>query len=296
MTEMSEYGVYELLLSRMLEQVKTVASQGDVFTDVSALYQRALASHNRTIAQRCFERATADLCERLGLRLVILFDEFDELLEKLDHRFFLSLRGLRDDFKYRVCYVVATRRAPASIREDIAQACEPFYELLTLHVYGLKPYSRDDALEMVERLARRHNTGVPEGVARRLIALTGGHPGLLVAVFEVARREGWPSPAAYGVDRYVEDGDVQEECLKIWGSIDEDEQNRLRRIAYRQPRPRADDDWIGHLKAKGLISEDENTRDISLFAPIFTHYVLGQGPVEEEPCPEEPAATGRSAL
>jgi len=281
MVEMSEYGVYELLLHRMLQQIEALAGHDELLTRVDDLYQRAVTSQSRIMAQRYVERSVRSLCQHLDLRLVILFDEFDELLEQLDRRFFLNLRALRDDFKYKVCYVVATRRAPVMIREDVAERCEAFYELLTLNVYGLKPYSQDDALEMIDRLARRHDVRVPEEHAKRLVMLTGGHPGLLAAAFEVARRARWPSLAVYGSDRYLEDDYVWGECNKVWESIDEDERHMLLRIPHKQAWPHSDDYLTDHLEVKGLISRDRSTARFSIFSPIFASYVLRQGPIGE---------------
>lgn len=283
MVEMSEYGVYELLLRRMLEQIENLVGQDELLIRMDDLYQRAVTSQNRTMAQRYVERCVKSLCQRLDLRLVILLDEFDELLEKLDRRFFLNLRALRDEFKYKVCYVVATRRAPARIREDVAERCEPFYELLTLNVYGLKPYSQDDALDMIDRLARRHDVKAPKEDAKRLVMLTGGHPALLAAAFEAVRREGWPSLAVHGIACYIEDNCVGEECTKVWRSIDEDERHMLLQIARKQTWPRSDDYLTDHLEVKGLICRDRNTGRLSIFSPIFASYVLRQGvPGDEE--------------
>ena len=282
MVEISEYGVYELLLHRMLEQMEGLVGHEELLARMDDLYQRAVTSQNRIMAQRYVERSVKALCQRLDLRLMILFDEFDELLEGLDRRFFLNLRALRDDFKYKVCYVVATRRAPTRIREDVAERCEAFYELFTLNVYGLKPYSQDDALDMIDRLARRHDVKVPEEHAKRLVMLTGGHPGLLAAAFEVARRARWPSPAVYRSDRYLEDDYVWRECTKVWGSIDEDEQRILLQIARKQTWPRSVDYLADHLEVKGLISRDRNTGRLSISSPIFTSYVLRQGLIGNE--------------
>lgn len=279
--EMSEFAVYELLLHRTLQYIETLGEREDLLVHVDDLYERAVTSENRTLAQRYVERCVKILCEDLGLRLAILFDEFDELLERLDRRFFLNLRALRDDFKYKLCYIVATRKVPVRLREDIAEGTESFYELLTPHVRGLKPYSQADALEMIERMARRHDTTVHEEEARRLYELTGGHPGLIVGVFEVGCQVGWPPSVSQGIARYIEEPSVQEECYKLWRSLDADERQVLLEVCRGQAVRGSHDHTVHYLQVRGLVIEEERTNNLSAFSPLFTDYVQRYGPLTE---------------
>ncbi len=106
LSEMSEWGVYELCLHRLLQAIDAQRPEMSspaphpwegLVLQMESFYQRAVRSQNRLLGQLYLERCAYTVCEKLGLRLVFLFDEFDGLLAKLDQHFFLNLRALRDN-------------------------------------------------------------------------------------------------------------------------------------------------------------------------------------------------------
>ena len=280
LSELSEFGVYELLLRRMRNDIALIARDPQLSHQAQSFHQAAIASESRLMAQQGFADLSRLLSGQFGLRIAFFFDEFDELLEHLDQRFFLNLRSIRDEFKYKICYVVATRRAPERVREDVAQRCEAFYELLALNVFGLKPYSRVDALDMITRLSRRYRLVLSTQDEESIATVTAGHPGLIAAVFEHARREGVPRGVANGLDRYLQDMLVLEECRKIWLSIDPDEQHALIDLAHGRTSNGESNYVLDYLEVKGLIGRNDGTGKMAIFSTIFERYVVQYGSPE----------------
>src|SRR5437763_5743521 len=151
------------------------------------------------------------LCEQYGHQLIFVFDQFDDLWQKLEARFFLNLRNLRDQFKYQVVYLVMTRNRLERIRQD-ARVVESFWELFSAHTYGLGPYNESDAATMVERLAFRAGILASE-IPQEVVILSGRHPAILRAIF-------WAFVDAphqsLRTDDLLKNPSVVKECEKVW--------------------------------------------------------------------------------
>jgi hypothetical protein len=99
LTELSEWGLYELLLRRTVETTADLKIEGQWSELFNDLYQQAVQPEKRPLARGYLERSVKNLCQRLGFKVVFLFDEFDEIFRRVDTRFFLGLRALRDEHK-----------------------------------------------------------------------------------------------------------------------------------------------------------------------------------------------------
>ena len=273
LTELSEWGLYELLLRRIVEaseSLKLESRWSKLFDD---LHQQAVWPEKRPLARGYLERGVKNLCQRLGFRLVFLFDEFDGIFRQVDTRFFLSLRAIRDEHKYRLSYVVATRDELSRIREDIAE-CESFYELFSLHTFWLGPYSEADARNMVRRLASRKEVTVTEDDVNLLVEVSGGHPGILRATFW-ALDDRRIDQAGDVSRQWLNEPDIQTECVKIWDSLGEDERMALVDVAADYPLEQLEQEAMRLLQLKGLVVGNEAGR-ATIFCQLFEHFVNQQ--------------------
>jgi DNA-binding response OmpR family regulator len=270
LTELSDWGLYELLLRRIVEATESLEIESQWPKRFNDLYQQAVWPEKRPLARGYLERSVKNLCQRLGFRLVFLFDEFDEIFRRVDTRFFLGLRALRDEHKYRLSCVVATRDELSRIREDITE-CESFYELLSLNTFGLGPYSEADARNMIQRLAARKGVTVVDDDVNLLIKFSGGHPGILRATFW-ALNDGRIDRAGDVFRQWSNEPDIQAECVKIWDSLGEDERMALADIAAERFLEQPEQKAIRLLKLKGLVVESEVSQ-AAIFCRLFKHFV-----------------------
>ena len=148
----AEYTLTEMMIHRLIEEAESRAFSPEFLTRANESYNRLLANSSYPFAMRTLQDICSRLCEQHGLQLIFVFDQFDDLWQTLEARFFLNLRNLRDQFKYHVVYLVMTRKRLEYMRKD-AQAVESFWELFSAHTYGLGPYNESDAATMVARLA-----------------------------------------------------------------------------------------------------------------------------------------------
>ncbi len=183
----------ELFMRQVIVAAKRRVRLGGVSLDVErmeAAYER-LFNTDRLGPMRAyvyFKDAVLALSDSLPPqgKIVFVFDEFERLLS-LPDVFFLNLRGLRDNLRYRLLYIAASRQEVASVMQDRLPALEPFVELFRKQVY-LGPFQRvEDFDDMLGFLVKRKAPDYPElppRVVENLRHLTGGHAGLMRTCFE----------------------------------------------------------------------------------------------------------------
>jgi len=270
LTELSEWGLYELLLRRIVEATEDLRIESQWSKLFNDLYQQAVWPEKRPLARGYLERGVQTLCQQLGFRLVFLFDEFDEIFRQVDTRFFLSLRALRDEHKYRLSYVVATRDELSRIRANIG-GCESFYELFSLNTFGLGPYSEADARNMVQRLVERTGVTVTDEDTKLLLGVSGRHPGILRAAFwALSDRKIDKSGDTFR--QLLDNPDIQAECIKIWDSIGEDERMALADVVAGYQLQQLAQRVVQLLQLKGLVMEDD-AGQAAIFCRLFQAFV-----------------------
>ena len=267
-----EFVVMELMIHRLIMEIESRALSSEIAMWASDLHARLCAQPSAHMALRDLERLCARLCEANGVQIVFVFDQFEDLWQMAEARFFLNLRSLRDQFKYQVVYMVITREVLQRTCQD-RQATEAFWELFAGHVYGLGMYDGDDARVMLERLAERRGVALDPALQRQVMRAGGRHPGLMRALY-------WELSQAPPIDR--DDADllrfpaVAEECEKIWNDFMPDEQRLVRSLATGRARPRTDDPALPGLRLKEIVAGDPP----ALFSPVFSSFVARQPGIE----------------
>ncbi len=260
----AEYTVSEMMIHRLLEEVEAYNFSAEFLTWANESYNRP-ANSSFPLAMRTLQDICRRLCEQYGHQLIFVFDQFDDLWQALDARFFLNLRNLRDQFKYHIVYLVMTRNRLERMRPN-AQTVESFWELFSTHTYGLGPYNESDAATMVERLAFRAEVPVSE-IPREVVTLSGQHPAILRAIFWACCNSPQESLRA---DDLLKISSVLKECEKVWNDLSLAEQHLVQIIAQQLPLRYPNTEALNDLRLKGIISSDPPT----LFSPLFAAYVL----------------------
>jgi len=261
--ETSEAGLWELMMHQVLVELAERGIGNGAFQEIDDLYQRAIAPATRHVALRCLDRTISILCNQLGRKLVFLFDEFDDLYRTLPASVFKALRALRDDHKYRLMYVLATRMELKRIRR-VEETYEAFEELVTPNLLWLFVYSDRDARYMLRRLAARYRSD-PKQI-RTALAVTGGHPGLIRSIFPLLQ-----SNTDNFMETLLADRHVQEEIGRIWQSLAGEEQKALSFLVHgghSQTPERA----LAQLKQKGLVGGRWAEAD-QIFSPLLERYI-----------------------
>jgi DNA-binding winged helix-turn-helix (wHTH) protein/uncharacterized protein YozE (UPF0346 family) len=263
----AEYIVTETMILRLIEEAKSRAFSSEFLKQTDESYRCLLANPTFPSAMRTLQEICRYLYEQHTLQLIFVFDQFDDLWQTLEARFFLNLRNLRDQFKYHVVYLVMTRKRLEYMRQD-AQAVESFWELFSAHTYSLGPYNESDAATMVDRLSIRARIPASE-VPQEVVVLSGRHPAILRAIFWAFVNAPQQSLRA---DDLLNNPSVIKECEKVWNDLSPAEQHLLRIIAQQSPLHYSRAEPLNDLRLKGIISGDPPI----LFSPLFSVFVMHQ--------------------
>lgn len=271
MLEFSVWGLAELMLHQLLISLTNKDVDDEMLRAVDRLYQRATDPQTRYLALRYLDRVVNLVCNQLHLSLVFLIDEFDELTRRMSSRGFTALRALRDDHKYHLMYLVALRLQLKWLREDILEI-EPFEELVSTNKVWLGPYSESDARDMLQRLTARYEVYLDKETVRHLLAVTGGHPGLLRTTYKCATE--YPKGKLGNLSGNPK---IKDECRRVWFSLDASEQSLVLQLTAGVELGPEEATTLRRLRRKGVVGGTW-VDDGALFSPLFGSYVEEQQP------------------
>ncbi len=270
--ELSATSLYELILYSLLKWADDNRVGGASIQLLHNLHEKVVLSENRTLSQRHLETALRHLFNQVeNLRIVILFDEFEPIVRGLDYQFFKNLRWLRDEFKYHLSYVMAAHRSPIAIREGFFDQGEPLYELLASNLLGIKPHTSTDAKFVISELSKRYEVQLTEQQVEMVVHISGGHAGLIGAMFKVWLKRGLPRSEQAQIEQLLGFDSVAGECRKIWNSLETQDQDTLVKIKQADMMPQSPQ-VLSNLIAKGVIVKDDDNK-ILLFSPIFDGFL-----------------------
>lgn len=266
----SAWGLMELMLHQLLIELANQKAEKETLQTIDDLHQRATNPQTQHLALRYLDRALQHVCNQLKRGVAFLIDEFDELCRTMSPRGFAALRALRDEYKYRLTYVVATRLELKRLRQEVSEM-EAFEELVSSHTLWLGPYSEKDARFMLKRLQTRHNVTLDDEVIDDILVSTGGHPGLLREIYHTARQQ-------KSLGTLVQNLHVQDECQRIWLSLAPEEQEVVNSLAN-EPTPQPQQaNVVEQLRRKGFVGGPW-ADDQHIFSSLFKKYIEQQRPV-----------------
>lgn len=206
-------------------------------------------------------------------RITFILDEFEEMLESLPVKFFQTLRGIRDDYKYKITFITLTRRALPQIIVDRGydhQALEPFVELFTDSTLYLGPYSKTDATDMLDALSSRRDVTYSPSFRGFLLRSSGGHAGLLRAAFSLASQIAFGTPESEALAFLISSQAIQAECQTIWESLTEQECQLLKAVTQ-STGVSGSNSAVKLLMDKQLLTSIDDRVEIN--PPLFREYV-----------------------
>jgi hypothetical protein len=270
-----DWNFYELLLSAMMLNCNQYenADLDKIQAKLVDLDSKVIESHDFLRALRFFELAVNMLCQSYKINMCFLFDEFDEQYKTMNHKLFSQLRAVRDANKNRVCYGLFLRNLPEKLRtyNDV----ESFRELFGSRMIGLKPYSLQDTLQVIQQLESRKQVPIPIERREWIFTASGGHPGLIVALVDVfiANPQAANKMADYGW--FVEQKSIADECKKLWNGLLDEERSGLLALA-RGSFGNVPMSTRALLNVKGLI-RNQNER-AAFFSPLLEKFIISQLP------------------
>jgi DNA-binding winged helix-turn-helix (wHTH) protein/GTPase SAR1 family protein len=262
--DISPQAFYEVVLRSVLERLAD-QSPPELAAAMREHHQEITATDSAFSASLAFNLALTELCEQLGHDLCLLIDEFDEIYAELEDRTLLNLRALRDRFSGCLAYVTATERSLPLLRHQKVE--DEFAELFSRTTYHMPLLTEAEINTLLDTLSQPK---VSQAQRKVFHQLSGGHPGLLLAVSQALAMSGEKDDFAALARRAP---GPRTECLKIWNQLSSDEQGALTTLVLEAeskiPAPQ-----LQRLEKLGL------AREGNPFSPIFAEFVArrGRGP------------------
>jgi DNA-binding winged helix-turn-helix (wHTH) protein len=223
-----------------------------------------------------------------GKKVVWLLDRFDEACRRLDAPTLNSLRGLRDQFKGELIYLVFTRQPLARLC-PLAEIDE-FYEIVAANTCWLGPMVERDARWLVQQMADRLQTTFDESTITQLIGMTGGLPAFLKgACLAVANGSlGSTQSNQAWIAHLLSRPEFQRNCQEIWRDLTPGEQQVLSALSGGTGESALAKDTLAYLEKYGWLTRTAPEGKLNLFSPLFRAYVsqqygLGAGLIELHP-------------
>ncbi|MCW5851976.1 MAG: winged helix-turn-helix transcriptional regulator [Anaerolineae bacterium] len=264
--EWTEVGFYELLVRAILD---TLPPDAACRPQAQHAHQILVAPTTLLEDAYAFVAALRDIIDCEG-RVVLLLDEFDDLLRRLDARVFLNLRGLADQYGNALTYITATSHRLPLLRADV----EPFYELFNYRTRYLAPLTTSEAETYTQEFGDQLGVTFDAADIGFIHAQADGHPGLLRALANLLAGlidQGMTDSS----ERHREalaavphDPNIQGECVAMWNELFDNERDALAAVvAGQEPAEPA----LSYVRAKHLLHSAD--RGLQLLCPIFTNFV-----------------------
>jgi hypothetical protein len=282
MLQMVEQGFYELVLRTTLAALRQPKASNELIEQADAGYQQVVDPANPFQVALGFNEAITAICEHWDYRLVLLFDEFDEVFRGISGRVFLNLRALRDRYPHKLLYVTATIH-PLRDSQRGPEVSE-FAELFAHDTRHLGMLLEDDVLQAIDTFSQIEEVPFRAEDSEFALIHAGGHPGLLKAVCHLLATHA--APAGQGLlvehrrlgERLADDPTVRSESVKLWNNLSPDQQAAL--IGF-LTKGTLDPKTARQLREAGYVVKTNGQWRI--FGSLFENFVRRQRLVHEEP-------------
>jgi hypothetical protein len=275
-TKLADYSMQSLYRAMLESLVKAVRERtsfaNELVRQLESMWSVAVETSSPERIRQTLEGAV-DAITHLGIhRIIMVFDDFDSVVEKVPAEALKGLRALRDDFRTQLMYVTVTRRELAFIRPE--REIHDLLEIVASTTIPIGPYRQTDADFMIERLSHRQELKPVLTDAERLlmVELSGGHAGLLKALIS-ARREGMTLTSTQSpISELSGYGNIQAECATIHDSLEKREWNALIEVSQGHELDHTD---LHRLQRKGLV-RPRSENEVEIFSPLFADFIHRQ--------------------
>jgi len=248
---------FELIASTL---VNGLSERPEIATEVVSAYKEITSDHavDRIMAFRHLQDAIGKILNGLGVqRLVLIFDEFEQIVEKMPVSFFINLRALRDQYRYQLLYMTVSRKEIYNIGQDNSaiadklNQAQSFFELFKEPVYLRAVHVEGDCIELVRSLNGRvrlgHRLEWPD--YDLILSIVGGHGGLLRTVLMIFDRIIFyrPDGRQQLLHYLMNEPEIQRECEVFLESCTQREITILQAVADIE-KPISSGDHVQHTK------------------------------------------------
>ena len=168
---------FRIILRSLFEaRVQLAAIDETLATSAEMFYRKVEEKTDPFVCQSAL-REMLFLFQAERVRLVLVFDPFDQFCQAAATPVLDNLRGLRDGFKATLSYLMGLRQEVSYLRSPFELG--ELYEIVDTHQCWLGAMEREDAGWVIGQVEAAVGRAFDTAQIERLIDLTGGYPALL---------------------------------------------------------------------------------------------------------------------
>lgn len=188
---------------------------------ISTLYSESKAARDPFLTQSALYDLLLE-CRKHSLRIVLVFDRFDDFCQKASAEMTNTLRGFRDSFKDTLVYIMSMRKEALFVGDS--SALGELYEILDTRVCWVGSMSEEDARNIVVREIKLAKRKLSDIDISKLVELSGKIPSLVRAAtdwrltaIEVPQHREWK-----GI--LIDQVSIQYRLIEMWEALSQEEQ------------------------------------------------------------------------
>jgi hypothetical protein len=185
------------------------------------LYQETHAAHDPFLPQSALHKLLL-LFQEQGVQVVLVFNRFDRFCENASAALVNTLRGLRDNFKDTLCYIVGMHQEVVYLSDPTALG--DMYDLLDSHLCWVGPMSNDDARHLIARATFATPTPPSEAETAAMLSLSGNFPILLRTICYWWLAETEKPPLDEWESALSAERSIQYRLARMWDGLTQEEQ------------------------------------------------------------------------
>ncbi|MBI2034913.1 MAG: hypothetical protein HYT11_04240, partial [Candidatus Levybacteria bacterium] len=298
--EVRKRPLFDVMKLVFLSLVDSLRERGmeEEYRKANEIFKEILPFADELVLFQGLKRTIDFLAVEKDLRLVFLFDRFEEYIPSVTSEFFSNLRSIRNRAKYHFSVVFSVNRPLEDVLEPIIFA--DFYEFVAGHTVYLSLFDKSGVAFRISYLEKITGKKLPQETKDEILHLTGGH-GKLTRLCTEACLSSWSeaigSPGdSIGASRLQNDKmvdfllsqkTVQGAFYEIWYSLAPSEQKGILSLdSYSSSEERSDESRSqsdssrrASLARTIIATEDSYLQNIGLIAdgkvtiPLFASFL-----------------------
>ena len=225
-SEMKNRTLFDVIKFMLISLSYSLGERGfkELQKEINTTLKDALTFKDELMLFQALKRSVDFLAVEKKMTLIFLFDRFFEYIPFIDERFFLNLKILRNQAKYRFTTVFSL---PRPIEEVLEPALlSEYYEFIAGNVIYLPfydPVGLDFRLSYLEKVTHKK---VSRNIKDDLIKITAGHGKLTRVCFETLLSQ---QPKGTLSEFLLTKSPVKASLFEIWNALSAEEQEELKK-------------------------------------------------------------------
>lgn len=213
----------KFIFLEVLDSLRERGMQKD-YDEINKIFKESIEFNDELVLFQGLKKTVDYLSLERDLKLILLFDRFEEYVPMLTSEFFANLRVLRNRAKYHFSVVFSLNRPLEDLIEPLLFA--DFFEFVAGRIVYLPIEDKPGLLFRISHLEKVSGKKIDKKVIDKAIKLTNGHGKLMILVLEtILSLDGkMPTASEQLIGHLLSQRPIRSALFAIWNSLNPSEQ------------------------------------------------------------------------